>query len=139
MEPMEDRPPEMIAYHELDRIDALNLPAAGEYKHHYTLVTACLRIYIERICGFPAMDRTTSELVTGLRRTSMKGESIALLHGLLEEANLVKFAKYYPSINDSRRAVSRAREFVDLTRPDRAAPQARGAESERGPQEGTDL
>jgi hypothetical protein len=129
IEPVDDRLPEVIAYDELDRITALDLSAQGELKHHYTLVTACVRTYIEGIYAIPAMDRTTSELMTALHRVWVDGEPVALLRSLLEEANLVKFARLRPSIGDARASVSQARRFVDATKPDRTVAEGHGVET----------
>jgi hypothetical protein len=118
-EPLDDRLPEVVAYDELDRIAGLDLPAQGEFKRHYTLVTDCVRTYIEGVTAIPAMDRTTSELMTAVHRVWMDGEPITLLRTLLDEANLVKFARLQPSIGDCRSATSSVRRFVDLTKPDR--------------------
>jgi hypothetical protein len=121
-EPVDDRPPEIIAYEELDRITALNLPTQGEFKRHYTLVTDCVRTYIEGIYHVPAMDRTTGELMTSLRllrSAQVTGEPISLLRSLLEESDLVKFAKFCPTIEQAHAAVIQAHHMVDITKPDR--------------------
>lgn len=118
-EPIDDRPPEIIAYEELDRITTLDLPARGEFKHHYTLVTDCVRTYIEGIYQVPAMDRTTGELMSSLRSARVTGEPISLLRPLLEESDLVKFAKLRPAIEQARGAITQARHLVDITKPDR--------------------
>ncbi len=118
-EPADDRFPEEIAYKELDRISALNLPAQSEFKHHYTLVTACMRTYLEGIYGIPAMDQTTSELMAALRRTRVDGEATRRLGALLEEADLIKFAKLVPSIEQAFASVLQARDLVDITKPHR--------------------
>jgi len=120
VEPVDTRPPEAIAYEELDRIAALDLPARGELKRHYTLVTDCVRTYLERVYSVPAMDRTTSELLTALRRARMDGEATTVLRALLEESDLVKFARFRPLVEQARAAVVQARRLVDMTKPDRA-------------------
>lgn len=119
IEPVDDRLPEEIAYDELERIASLDLPAHGELKRHYTLVTDCVRTYIEGITQVPAMDRTTSELMAALRRAPIR-DAIPVLRSLLEEADLVKFAKLQPSVMSARNAVAQARHLVDVTKPDRA-------------------
>jgi len=121
LEAVDTRPPEVVAYEELDRIAALDLPAQGKFKHHYTLVTDCVRVYLEGICRVPAMDRTTGELLTALRHARVNGEPVALLRTLLEEADLVKFAKSRPTIERARDAVGQTRRFVDVTKPDHTA------------------
>ena len=40
---IDERPPHDIAYAELERITALDLPSRGEFKKHYSLVADCLR------------------------------------------------------------------------------------------------
>jgi len=59
---VDNRPPYQVAYDELDRIAGLNLPAQGQFKAHYTLVTDCLRAYLEHQFHLHAFDRTTTEL-----------------------------------------------------------------------------
>ncbi len=119
VEPVDDRPPEIIAYEELDRITTLDLPAQGEFKHHYTLVTDCVRTYIEGIYQIPAMDRTTGELTNALRSARIMGEPVSLIRPLLEKADLVKFAKLRPSLEQADDTVAQARHLVDITKPDR--------------------
>ena len=116
---MDDRFPEEIAYQELDRISALNLPAQSEFKHHYTLVTTCMRTYLEGIYGIPAMDQTTRELMTALRSMRVEGEITRRLGALLEEADLIKFAKLVPSLEQAYASVVQARDLVDITKPSR--------------------
>jgi hypothetical protein len=121
VEPVDDRFPEEIAYEELERVAALDLPAQGEFKRHYTLVTDCVRNYLEGIYRIPAIDRTTGELMLALRKARLGGEMLPSLRALLEEADLVKFAKLRPSIERARDAVVQARHLVDITKPDRTA------------------
>lgn len=121
MEPVDDRFPEEIAYEELERVVALDLPAQSEFKRHYTLVTDCVRTYLEGIYFIPAMDRTTGELIFALRKARLGGEMLPSLRALLEEADLVKFAKLAPSVERARDAVIQARRLVDITKPDRTA------------------
>lgn len=107
-------PPEVIALAELERIAALALPARGDFKQHYTLVTDVVRRYVEARYKVEAMDRTTYELMDALerRRVSVDG-----LEKLLNEADLVKFAKFTPTTESAAVAVNRAREIVIHTTP----------------------
>jgi hypothetical protein len=113
--PLDTRPPEEIAYGELDRIAALDLPAQGEMKRHYTLVTDCMRAYVQGRYRIPALDRTTEELVSALRQTRVDRRHTSLLRELLTDADLVKFAKTRPPINQARAVVDQARHIVDAT------------------------
>ena len=119
--PVDDRRPEEIAYEELARIAALDLPAQGEFKRHYTLVTDCVRIYIEGVYDIRAMDRTTGELIAAVPLAWMSREAAGGLRELLVHADLVKFAKLRPSIDQARATVLQARRFVDMTKPERTS------------------
>jgi len=107
-------PADVEALAELDRIDGLNLPAQGEFKTHYTLIVDALRRYLERRYGVEAMDRTSFELVEALdgRRIRVDG-----LSRLLDEADLVKFAKFAPTAETASDAIRRARDLVVATTP----------------------
>jgi len=113
------RPPEEIAYEELERIAGLQLVGQGRFKEHYTLTADCLRRYAEGIYGIPAMDRTTEEFYAALRRARMDGQQVRLFKDFLDESDLVKFAKYVPPVEEVWEAVPRARDIVDVTRPER--------------------
>ena len=105
-----------VAYDELDRIQGLALPEQAEYKTHYTLVTDCLRRYLEGQFRVRAMDRTTSEIRAGLRGSVVAGEPAREIVRLFEESDLVKFAKFVPTQAAARQALTQARRFVDRTR-----------------------
>ena len=60
--PVDTRPPHQIALEELHRIESLDLPSQSRFKEHYTLVTDCIRRYLEGAFDTRALDRTTGEL-----------------------------------------------------------------------------
>ena len=107
-------PPDVIALAELDRIAAMNLATRGEFKLHYTLVVDTVRRYLEARYHIEAMDRTTFELMDALERREVR---VAGLNALLDEADLVKFAKVTPTAESAAGAVGRAREVVTSTTP----------------------
>lgn len=113
---IDPRPSHEIAYSELNRIAALNLPNQGELKRHYTLVVDCLRTYIQGRYGIPAMDQTTTELLAGFRQARVDSGHTRLFRELLAEADLVKFAKLRPLADRARAAVAHARHIVDMTK-----------------------
>jgi hypothetical protein len=114
---LDPRPPEAIAYEELERIAALDLPAQAEFKRHYTLVADCVRTFVEGVYHVPALDRTTGELLSALRRVRQAATATGLLRELLEEADFVKFARFRPGVEQARAAVPMARRFVDAATP----------------------
>jgi hypothetical protein len=116
--PMIDaRPPEVIAYAELERIETLNLPANAQFKEHYSLVADCLRRYIEGRYQIPALDRTTTELREAFRTAPAPADGIRAFINLFKESDLVKFARFHPSLEEAYTLINRAREIVRITTP----------------------
>lgn len=133
---IDTRPPEVIALTELDRIEALDLPSQSQFKYHYTLVTDCLRDYIERRYEIPALEQTTQELQNAFRFSPVPAEDSGSFLDMFYSADLVKFARYRPNTGDAYQLVPRARKIVADTTPlpepppDSAHPQpAAGAEA----------
>jgi hypothetical protein len=111
------RPPEVIAYAELDRIEALNLPAKKQFKEHYSLVTNCLRRYIEGRYHIPALERTTGEIRVAFLLVPLPSNNLREFMYILTEGDFVKFARYRPGLQDAYNLVRQARRLVEATTP----------------------
>jgi hypothetical protein len=107
-------PADYIALTELTRIEKMNLLEDGQYKKYYTLVTDVVRRYLEGRFGVDAMDRTTAELLFELERRRL---AVNGLDDLLNEADLVKFARLVPGPGAGEAAISTAREIIVKTKP----------------------
>ncbi|MEE9269600.1 MAG: hypothetical protein V3V49_04995 [Candidatus Krumholzibacteria bacterium] len=105
-------PADIVAMEALASIERMKLLEAGEFKRYYTLVVDAVRHYLERRFGVQAMDRTTHEILTDLDIIRVR---IGELDALMEEADLVKFAKLQPDVVAGRLAMDRAREIVVQT------------------------
>lgn len=116
---VDPRPPEVIARAELDRIEALDLPARNRIKEHYSLVADCLRRYIEGRYGLPALERTTGELRQAFRgaATPAPRQRVNAFLDLFTESDLVKFARYIPPREAISRLIPGARRIIDETTP----------------------
>lgn len=114
---VDNRPPYQIAYAELERIAGLNLPAQNRFKEHYTLVTDCLRSYLEQQFQLHAFDRTTAELRVELKQSLIAPEQTRRLIDLFGDSDLVKFAKLTPEIEEAQQLLDEARVLVTLTKP----------------------
>jgi len=126
---IDNRPPYQVAFDELDRIHALRLPEKGRFKEHCTLVTDCLRTYIEKQFHVHAFDRTTTELQASLRGSTMATDHVRPFIDLFMESDLVKFAKLTPEVESAYQLTDQARTLVDLTRP---APEVEEPETSQG-------
>jgi len=117
MSVIDTRPPEVIAYEELDRIELLDLPARNRIKEHYSLVSDCLRFYIEGRYRIQALEQTTGELRDAFRKAGVPMREISPFMRLFTEADLVKFARYAPQFEEVNSLVNKARLIVETTTP----------------------
>jgi len=124
---LDNRSPAEVALDQLGRIAALDYPAQGRFKAHYSLVTDCLRDYLERQYDIPARDQTTTELRRALEMTRMSEGYIRQFVDLFTDSDLVKFAKFTPTVDAARDLVEQARQLVRET----ADEVARQAEADR--------
>ena len=106
-------PADFVALQALLEIENMDLLGNGEYKRYYTLVIDVMRRYLERRYGILAMDETTYEIMSDLEH---RGSSIEGLEALLQEADLVKFAKYVPDVAGGKRLMESSREIIARTR-----------------------
>ncbi len=116
-------PPDTIALAELEKIAAMGLVERGEFKSYYTLVTDVVRRYLGARFGVETMDRTTFELLDDL---SHRRHDVPGLEALLNEADLVKFAKLKPEAPAALQSIEAARAIVVETTP-RAEPPVEAA------------
>lgn len=119
--PVDNRTPDQVAYDELARIAAMQLPAAGRFNEHYALTADCVRNYLERQFGIPASDRTTLEITTSLRTATIAPAQAQSLVTMLAECDLVKFARLAPGQAAATDLLEEARRFVMLTTAEKAA------------------
>jgi hypothetical protein len=96
-----------VALARLNQIDAEAWPARGEVAQHYQAVADALRDYLEAGEELPARERTTAELLWSLPPHLAEGGLRRGCEELLDEADLVKFARVRPD-EATARAFSRA-------------------------------
>ena len=89
----------------------------GELKTHYVGVTETLRRYLEDRYGIPALESTTDELRPRLQEISLESILASRALAILEEADLVKFAKARPEAAAARTLLPRVRDLIMQTIP----------------------
>ncbi len=102
-------PPDAVALEALDAVAARAYVERGLFKPHYTEVMDVLRTYVEGRYSLEALDRTTPELIEAMREKSIAPGLRGTLAGLLEEADLVKFARVTPDAASARALLDAAR------------------------------
>ena len=114
-----DRPdpslPSEVALRELDRIASMPLESESDFKERYTLVSDCLRNYLLSRYYVPAPELTTRQTLEELELSGRLDSAIYSLEGMLEESDLVKFARFIPNRDDAISIIERSRDFVRTT------------------------
>jgi hypothetical protein len=87
----------IIALDQLARLERERWPARGEVARHYEAAVDTLRGYLEAAENLPARERTTGELLWSLPPHLSQEGLRDLAAELLDEADLVKFAKLRPN------------------------------------------
>lgn len=107
--------PHERAGHIIDNIRARDLQHSSDAKQYYTALTEALRVYIAGRFGFNAMEMTSSEIVDKLMETNDR-ESLKHLQSLFTVADLVKFAKYVPMLDENDANLLSAVAFINKTK-----------------------
>ena len=110
-----------IAMQEFDQIARLDLPASGDLKEHYTLMAETLRACLGAtfLSGSEAADTpdmSTEEIAVAVQRSSLDVGAARAIIGLLQEADLVKFANCTPPESRAYEAADQARTLVEAMR-----------------------
>jgi hypothetical protein len=122
------RPPHEIAAEALRALRARRLPEVGEFKEFYSTLSDIVRRYLEDRFHVRAPEMTTEEfLVATARGAALERAHRALLGTFLGESDLVKFARFVPTLGDSERALAAAERFVDDTAERERVPGEDGA------------
>lgn len=117
-------PPYQLALKRLSELDEKQLWQRNKIKQYYVELTDIVRTYIERELNIPALESTTDELLESItdfnsssNALNIPKETIDKLDKLLKEADLVKFAKFKPLVNEIELHRNGAGEIIDELHP----------------------
>jgi hypothetical protein len=108
-------PPYQMAMQEIERIKSEKVWQKGDSKQYYTELTDAIRTYIKDRFGFNALEMTSSEILDKLLEINDK-EAISDLKTLFQTADLVKFAKHDPLMNENDANLVNAIDFINETK-----------------------
>ena len=110
--------PDQIA---LEKLYALQRGAPwlhpGAMKAYYADLTFIAREYLENRYGIKALESTTREIMSALKKEDLTEAAVSILRDLLHTADLVKFAKANPDAETGAAWLERAIELVKMTGP----------------------
>ena len=116
-------PPFEEAIYKLNELDGKLLWQNNQVKEYYSELTEIVRNYIERELQVPALEKTTDEIIGMLRNfhdantIQTSKETIKKLKELLQEADLVKFAKSKPIAIEIEEDRKDAQEIISNLKP----------------------
>lgn len=118
-------PPFDLAKQRLKELDDKKLLKQNKVKRYYVELTDIVRSFIEREMNIPALESTTDELLETIvdfndssSSLTIPKETLKKLQRLLKEADLVKFAKSKPLLNEIELHRNDAETIIDNLHPE---------------------
>jgi hypothetical protein len=90
------RPADEIAKERLFALRNATFILNAQWKQYYSELSGILRHYIEDQFRIPAIDRTTHELMREIKETTIPRQDVSAIRNVLEQSDMVKFAKFQP-------------------------------------------
>lgn len=110
-------PPHIIALQRLRQIEQAKYWQQSQEKQYYSEITNTLRQYIEDRYRIEALELTTDEIIREFGSTVIEPSVLKKLRKLLQLADLVKFAKAKPNVEQHLQAYADAEFFIRATKP----------------------
>jgi hypothetical protein len=107
--------PHEEALNALAMVEKKGLWQNGNHKAYHTELSEILRRYVGRRYGVQTLERTTRELISDLKLSGLAIDELNRLRATLELADMVKFAKYRPVVDENERVLINAYSFVKST------------------------
>ncbi len=108
--------PYETAIEKLQALESVPLMSQADFKKYYSDLSDTVREFLEQHYGFPAMEQLTSEIYETLLRRRPREEAMRARQ-LLDKADLVKFAKFYPSALEAKESLQLAYGIVEVAKP----------------------
>lgn len=112
-----DIPAHVAAISSLEKLRNQKLWQSGKVKKYHTELTFILRMYLEKRFRINATEMTSTEIKKAMVPHVNSKDVLSILQGILEQADLVKFAKHMPEASENEAAIEMAIEFVRYNIP----------------------
>jgi hypothetical protein len=101
------------ALEELDRIEAMDLPATGQVEQFHSLLCEVLRVHLEARFALRVSRQTTREFLEAIDRSALLATpQQAHVREILERCDLAKFGRAAFSVQECREILLKARTLV---------------------------
>jgi hypothetical protein len=101
----------------LDKLESEQLWQKGRVKEYHSNITGIIRGYFEERFNLPALELTTSEQMHQLKKVPSAENISSITNEFLNNADLVKFAKFIPLPSVNEAMMKQAKEIVNNTIP----------------------
>ncbi len=112
---IEKNPLHQITLRKLNQLEREELWQKGFLKDYHSKITDIIREYFEKQFGIPALERTTTESLRLLRQHPKGIKVLDTTSQFLNNADLVKFAKYAPVEIVNQEMMTQAKDIVMKT------------------------
>jgi hypothetical protein len=114
--PPPPRPAHEVAFEKLEALRRAGYLERGEKKTFFVELSAIMREYAGARWGFDSLELTIDELMIELSKHNTAGLDVEKLSRVLDRADLVKFAKFDPEVQEATAALSDASEIVERSK-----------------------
>jgi len=111
-----EKPAWLVALALLEELKSSNYLKQREIKKYYIVLSQIIRDYLESRFNIPAVDRTTSEIRWEMKKNKIEQQIVQRVIDLLSECDLVKFAKFIPSIQQTEEDWRESHDLVQDTK-----------------------
>lgn len=111
-------PNHVLALRELDELNVKKLWQQGLIKDYHSEITGIIRKYFEGRYHFNSLEMTTAQSMIVLNRLMDNQLIIDTTSKFLENADMVKFAKFEPLPSVNEEMMNQAYEIIEKTKPD---------------------
>ncbi len=108
-------PPDKLALKRLYELEEKKLWQQGKVKEYHSEITEIIRKYFEERFNILAMESTSSEIIEQLSKIDEAGKILDKTREFLNNADLVKFAKFEPMPSVNEEMMKQAIEIVKTT------------------------
>ena len=109
-------PPHIVAIRSLEELRNRKLWQNNRHKAYYSGLSDILRLYIFGRYGIGAMEMTTDRILEAMHTVEMPAKCRADLASVLQDADLVKFAKFEPDAMQNEADYDKVYYFVEETK-----------------------
>lgn len=117
-------PANVIATNQLEELKGKQLWQKGDIKTYQSELTHIIRTYLENRYKINALENTTNQISQDLKKLNLDESLRTEVQNILQVADLVKFAKAEPTDDIHEQFMTKAVEFVKMTKKSEADIQA---------------